>query len=306
MRLIFAGTPSNAATALRALVEAGHNVVGVLTRKDAATGRSGTLTESVVAATAGAMGIPVFKANKIEQPVLDWIEQLAPELGVIVAYGCILQQNALKIPSSGWINLHYSMLPKYPGASPVQQALLEGESRTGVSVFELDEGIDSGAILAQRSVEILPDDNSATLMQRLSEVGSNLLVETLQDFARSFSSRSIQEIDGARVITRKINRKMARLSFDSPAIEIVNKVRAMYPDPVAWFESEDIPIRVLEAKLVDSQVGAVGIAKMQGTDLVVGCQEGTVTLVKVQPAGKKAMSGADWFRGLRRDTLLFS
>ena len=306
MRIVFAGTPINAAKTLKALVAAGNTIVGVLTRADAPTGRSGTVTESPVAAVASSLGIPVLKSNTVDTDVLDWISGLTPDLGVIVAYGCILKSDALEIPSKGWINVHYSLLPKYAGASPVQHAILDGETETGVTVFKLDEGVDTGPVLSVQRTEIRPDENTGELLERLTEIGSALLCRTLGDFDNQYSSRSFQEIDSTRLATRKISRALARLDFNQSSKDVVNKVRAMNPEPVAWFEFESLPVRVLEATVEDSAELAAGVARLLGSQLIVGCSDGSVALELVQPAGKKPMSGADWFRGLRRDSLLLS
>ena len=306
MRIVFAGTPINAAKTLEALVDAGHTVVGILTRADAATGRSAAMTESPVATKASSLGIPLFKSNKVGEEVLDWISELKPELGVIVAYGCILKADALAIPIKGWVNLHYSLLPKYPGSSPVQQALLDGETTTGVTVFELDEGIDSGPLLFADQVEIYPEDNAGSVLGRLTEAGSTVLIKTLNNFEQLHATRAVQEFDSGRSVTRKITRSTARLDFRASAEEVVNKVRAMNPEPVAWFELDSLPVRVLQASKIETDELVVGVAKLVGSQLVVGCIQGSVALETVQPAGKKAMSGADWFRGLRKDSLLLS
>lgn len=306
MRIVFAGTPINAAKTLKALVAAGNTIVGVLTRADAPTGRSGTVTESPVAAVASSLGIPVLKSNTVDTDVLDWISGLTPDLGVIVAYGCILKSDALEIPSKGWINVHYSLLPKYAGASPVQHAILDGETETGVTVFKLDEGVDTGPVLSVQRTDIRPDENTGELLERLTEIGSELLCRALGDFDNQYSSRSFQEIDSTRLATRKISRALARLDFNQSSKDVVNKVRAMNPEPVAWFEFESLPVRVLEATVEDSAELAAGVARLLGSQLIVGCSDGSVALELVQPAGKKPMSGADWFRGLRRDSLLLS
>ena len=306
MRIVFAGTPINAARTLESLVSAGHTVVGALTRTDAAAGRSATVLQSPVAEAASSLGIPVFKSNVVNTEVLDWISGLRPDLGVIVAYGCILRSDALSIPSHGWINLHYSLLPKYPGASPVQHALLKGESQTGVTVFKLDEGIDTGPVLSAQQVEISVDESAGELLERLTEIGSKLLCQTLSDFDNQYSTRRPQEADSATPVTRKISRAMARLDFGVSPQEFVNKVRAMNPEPVAWFEYDSVPVRVLEAAVSSSDDLDQGVAKLVGADLQVGCSKGSVSLRTLQPAGKKQMTGADWFRGLRKDSLLLS
>lgn len=303
MRIIFAGTPANAASTLQALLAQKHDVVGVLTRKDAPTGRSGTLTESPVANVAREHSLELLKSNQPDTEVAQWISSLNPDLGVIVAYGSILKANLLQIPSKGWLNVHYSMLPKYPGASPVQQALLEGESTTGVTVFQLDEGVDSGPILNQVSSEISPEATAGSLLEELTVVGSDLLLATLEDLDSYIQKKSGQEPNPSQPVTRKITRALAIIDFALPARRIVNLVRAMNPEPVAWFEFESQPVRVLEASMVEIPVLAAGVAVLSNGELVVGSSDEAVILRTIQPAGKKPMSGADWFRGLRRDSL---
>jgi methionyl-tRNA formyltransferase len=306
LRIIFAGTPANAAKTLEGLVDAGYNVVGVLTRSDAPTGRNSVVTESAVAKMASSLAIPMWKSNSVDEAALNWISGLNADLGVIVAYGSILRKEVLGIPSRGWINLHYSLLPKYPGASPVQQAILEGATSTGVSVFELDEGVDSGPILSAQEIDIKPNESAGELLERLTDEGSKLLVGTLHEFDSLYSSRAAQPADVGRAVTKKITRSIARLDFNLSADNFVNKVRAMNPEPVAWFELNSLPVRVLEASVSGPTQLEPGIATLDDSELVVGCLAGSVVLKTVQPAGKKAMPGADWFRGLRRDSLLLS
>ena len=303
MRIIFAGTPFNAAETLQALLDANHEVVGVLTRLDAPTGRSGTLTESPVASVANEHGLEILKSNKPDTKVAEWITSLKPELGVVVAYGSILRRGLLEIPQKGWLNVHYSLLPKYPGASPVQQTLLEGDSTTGVTVFQLDEGVDSGPILAQSMTQISSDATAGSLLEKLTAAGAELLVRTLEDLDTYLENKTLQEHDSTEPLTRKLNRASAKIGFDLPAHAIVNLVRAMNPEPVAWFELESQPVRVLEASIAEVSGMLPGVAVLVDGDLVVGASEKAVTLLTVQPAGKKPMLGADWFRGLHRDSL---
>ena len=306
MRIIFAGTPANAATTLEALLASGHEVVGVLTRMDAPTGRSGTITESPVAAVAEHLGIELHKTNVLNQHSIDWMASLAPDLGVIVAFGSILRSDVLSIPRRGWINLHYSALPKYPGASPVQQAVIDGAPRTGVTVFELDEGIDSGPVLAQSECQISPQDTAGSLLERLTAVGSDLLLATLRNFDELSRQKSPQVVGGSQIVTKKITRQQARIDFGFTAEAIVNLVRGMNPEPVAWFEHDSQPVRVLEATRTDVDKLPTGTAQLIGKILVVGCSDSSVVLSVVQPAGKQPMSGADWFRGLRKDSVLLT
>ena len=303
MKIFFAGTPVNAAKTLKALLDADHEIVGVPTRLDAPTGRSGTLTESPVASVAKDHNLQLLKSNFPDTQVSEWIAALKPDLGVIVAYGSILKTSLLGIPAVGWLNVHYSLLPKYPGASPVQQAILEGESTTGVTVFQLDEGVDSGPILSQASTEISPDTTAGSLLEKLTGVGSKLLLGTLENLDSCIQNRTMQEPNSAQPLTRKITRAIARIDFGMSAHAIVNLVRAMNPEPVAWFEFESQPVRVLETSISEVPETVAGVAVLAEGELVVGCSDKAIVLRTVQPAGKKPMAGADWFRGLRRDSL---
>jgi methionyl-tRNA formyltransferase len=303
MRIIFAGTPSIAAHTLDALVDAGFDVVGVLTREDAQAGRQKTLTESAVATSAKRLGIESRKANRVSDEVSSWISALNPDLGVIVAYGSILKSQVLELPAKGWINLHYSLLPKFPGAAPVQHAILNGQTTTGVTVFRLDEGIDTGPILAQAVSNIGEDQSSGELLEALTSVGSDLLVDTLTNLEERLGNQKPQQLPTGEPVAGKISRSFARLNCSEPALAVHNFVRAMNPEPVAWFEFQGSPIRVLKTSLAEQEHLSIGEAKLLSGELVLGCSDSAVTLVKVQPAGKKEMSGADWFRGLRVESI---
>jgi methionyl-tRNA formyltransferase len=224
---------------------------------------------------------------------------LNPTLGVIVAYGAILRKAALDTPEKGWINLHYSLLPNYPGAAPVQQAILEGSQVTGVTVFALDEGIDTGPILAQREVPISEQDTAGELLERLTPIGSSLLLAVLGDFDHVFSSAKAQSLSSPRPLVSKIDRAQAKVFFSRPAKEIHNLVRAMNPEPMAWFELEGEPVRLLETRLVDRSDLNQGELSLDGHQVLVGCLGSAIELIRVQPAGKNPMNAADWFRGLR-------
>lgn len=306
MKILFAGTPTNAARTLELLLNAGCEVVGVLTRTDSPKGRNGSVSESAVAEVAASHGLEVFKTNAISPADLEWVKSKKPDLGVIVAYGSILKAGALQVPTHGWINVHYSLLPEYPGASPVQHALMDGRTTTGVTIFQLDEGVDSGPVLSSRSQAISSGATTGLLLQQLTELGAQLLIETIADFDQRLATRRVQNIDTSTAVTRKINRAMARIDFKIQSEKVVNLVRAMNPEPVAWFELESQPVRVLEALRSSSASIPVGHAQLIDGQLVVGCADGSVALKVVQPAGRKPMAGADWFRGLRRESLLLS
>jgi methionyl-tRNA formyltransferase len=305
MKIIFAGTPKNAASCLRALLDSGLEVVGVLTKEDASVGRSSHLSLSAVAAVAEANGISLLKANRVDETVRSWMKSLNADLGLIVAYGCILKKPDLLIPRLGWMNLHYSLLPNLPGPAPVQHALMAGFKSTGVSLFMLDEGIDSGPIVAAREISIEPHENSAELLERLTNVGNQLLLEVLEN-AEVLITNAIPQPSGASfAVAVKPSRASARIDFSKNAVDVHNLIRAMNPEPTAWLEHNSQAIRVLESVLIHSHDLEVGTAAIQNKKLLVGCKDGAVELLQVQPAGKNPMPGADWFRGLRVEELSF-
>ena len=306
MRILFAGTPTNAASTLDALVSAGFEVVGVLTRNDAKVGRNKSITETPVAVAASKHGIEVQKANFISPDVQSWIEDKNADLGVIVAYGSILKKPTLQSPAKGWINVHYSLLPEFPGAAPVQHAILEGKSVTGVSVFRLDEGIDTGPILAAREHEIAPNVTAGELLSELTVIGSDLLVETVSFLDERIANQRQQPKQPNSRVAGKLSRADAKIDFSRPVVSVHNFSRAMNPEPMAWFEIENSPVRVLSTSLSQHSDLTPGELIVREGDLLIGCEGGALKLSRVQPAGKNEMSGADWFRGLRQDSIRIS
>jgi methionyl-tRNA formyltransferase len=299
-RIVFAGTPKNAALALSHLASKGFNVVGVLTRLDSKVGRKGIIQASAVASQASALGIPVYKANSMDTDCLSWIRSLEPDIGVVVAYGTIFDSDVLAVPRYGWLNLHYSLLPALRGPAPVQNAILRGLRETGVTVFRLDQGIDTGPIVAQEKVSIDSTENSGELLEKLSQVGAELISNVLSDMTPNLAGATNQPDLAPDQIARKPSRESARLDFSSKSIELSALVRAMNPEPMAWFEFEGKSVRVLSAIPLSIMIDPVGLVRIIQNDLVVACSEGSLVLHTVQPAGKSAMTGAEWFRGLRR------
>lgn len=300
MRIIFAGTPANAADVLTEILNEDFEVVGVITRTDAPVGRKKVISPSPVAEIADANQIPVLKANSITSKEIDWIKNLQADLGVVVAYGSILKEEVLSLPIKGWINLHYSLLPQYPGAAPVQHAIKDGARLTGVSIFRLDKGVDTGPILAQEQVPIEGSDNASTLLRKLTRVGSKLIVDTLGNIDERFSNQQAQDPTEERVIASKISRKDARVFFKQPVEKIHNLVRAMNPEPMAWFEYSGEPVRLLSAMVSSEHKLPAGEATLLEGRLFVGTQDFALELIEVQPSGKTAMPASDWFRGLRK------
>ncbi len=305
LRVVFAGTPQNAADTLDLLVSEGVQIVGVLTRTDARVGRSGELTPSAVAHKAHELGLETFKTNKIDDKALEWLKSLNADIGAVVAYGSIFKQPALDTPRLGWLNLHYSLLPDFPGPAPVQHAIMQGQKVTGVTVFRLDSGIDSGPIISSTEQVIDDADTTGSLLSKLTGIGSKLLLDVLQQDEVKLSFAKPQEISGIHASATKPTRELARLEFTGDALTQLNKIRAMNPEPMAWFEINGTVTRVIRARFQDSTSEASTLRIVE-KDLVVHCKVGSLVLDIVQPAGKQQMSGADWFRGLRVEKLKLS
>ena len=297
MKILFAGTPETAASVLRGLVTSGHEVVAVLTREDALVGRKKVLTPSSVAQVAGELGLPVIKANVINAQVQQQLNETGAELGIIVAYGVILKRTSLDLLSQGWFNLHYSLLPKHRGAAPVQRAIEFGESETGITLFKLDEGMDTGPILGSLPIVIEENETSGDLLKRLTSLGITLLNQELPKlYSGSFS---LTEQVGEASYANKPSRADAKIDFSKSAKDISNQVRAFNPEPVAWCLYKDEPFRVLSARVVDVITGPnIGAISNFDGRIVVTCGIGTgLELLEVQPSSKRAMSSQDWYRG---------
>ena len=306
LRVVFAGTPDNAASSLERLHKSGVNIVGVLTRLDSHVGRSREVKPSAVSDMATRLGIGVFKTNIIDESARQWLRSVSPDIGVVVAYGSIFRNEELGIPRLGWLNLHYSLLPDFRGAAPVQHAILQGTNKTGVSVFRLDEGVDTGPLVVQEVVPIDETDSALSLLKKLSVVGNELLAKVLADCELMLDCAVPQQSTGNETIASKPSRELAKLDFTLDATTQFNKVRAMNPEPMAWFEYKNSPIRVIQSRVLSSTEFEISIAQLVDKELVVGCQGGALVLESIQPAGKNPMSGSDWFRGLRVEKLKIS
>lgn len=299
MRILFAGTPVNAAVTLRELVKGGFEISAVLTREDAAVGRAKTLTPSAVALAAEELGIPVIKSNRVDDQTLVEILSYRVDLGVVVAYGSLLKQEALAALSSGWLNLHYSLLPKYRGAAPVQWAIRNGEVLTGVTLFKLDQGMDTGPTLMSVEVEIQPEETSGELLVRLTHIGVSVLSEALPLIASGLATYTNQPAEGS--LAPKLTRSDARVDWSRPAKQIEQQVRAMNPEPMAWCEFQNNPVRIIAARAHSSGSKLpIGTVFREGADVLVACGDSTsLMLLHVQPAGKNEMTANSWANGLK-------
>ncbi|AZZ52064.1 methionyl-tRNA formyltransferase [Rathayibacter festucae] len=302
MRLVFAGTPAAAVPTLRALAASEHDIVAVVTRADAPVGRKRVLTASPVAAAAEELGLPVLKANRLDEEVTDRIAALEPDLGVIVAYGGLVRARLLAVPRLGWINLHFSLLPRWRGAAPVQRALMAGEQRIGAAVFQLVAELDAGDVFAEIEEEVA-GRSAGELLEVLAERGAALTGEVVDGLAAGTAFAVPQS--GEVTLAPKLDVTDGRIDWSLPTARILALVRGVTPEPGASTAVGDARLKVLavdEAR-TDAHL-APGAVLLDAGRALVGTGDGAVELVSVQPAGKTAMPGAAWARGLRESTVL--
>ena len=299
MRLLFAGTPDVAAVSLQALLDSAHDVVAVLTRADAPAGRGRSVTASPVAALAREAGIPVLQPATLRDPdVQAELADLAPDCAPVVAYGLLVPAPALTIPTHGWVNLHFSLLPAWRGAAPVQHAIWRGDDITGASTFRLDEGMDTGPVYGTLTEAIRPDDTSGSLLARLADAGAGLLVATL-DAIESGSASPVPQIGDAS-LAPKLSVDDARVRWSDPAAGIDRQVRACTPSPGAWTTVRDERLGLGPVTAVpDGDPLPAGHLRVGKREVLVGTATVPVRLGEVRPAGKRAMPAADWARGSR-------
>lgn len=297
MRVLFAGTPEVAVPSLDALVEAGLDVVAVLTRPDAPLGRKRVMTPSPVAARAADLDIPVIKASSVDEAVQDTIREMKPDVAAVVAYGALVPEAALKIPSHGWVNLHFSLLPAWRGAAPVQYAVINGDDVTGASTFLLEPGLDTGPVFGTMTESVTASDTAGELLTRLSHSGSVLLVQTVMaiDSGRATPLAQVGDVTAAP----KLSIDDARVDWKQPALSIRRRINGVTPEPGAWTTAEGQRLKIGPVELSEEPNASLPgqVATSETGLVIVGTGSGAVTLRQVQPAGKKMMSAADWFRG---------
>ena len=297
MRVVFAGSPPVARTVLEALVKAGVNIVGVITQPDRPVGRKQIVTPTAVSQVAGEMGLPTETPANADA-LVDSLNRLQPDLVIAVAYGRLLTRAHLNIPPLGWWNLHFSLLPAWRGATPVQHALLAGDKTTGVTVFHIDEGLDTGPVLNQRAVPIEPFVDAGALLNQLAELGAAVLVETLGALQDGTLTPTPQQ--GTPSHAPKLTREDGRLDFGQPAAEVFRRWQAVTPEPGAFTSlvGREGGLRVLHARPSPDVVDlAPGEVAQRGGRVFVGCGRGALELLRVQPAGKRDMPAMDWWRG---------
>ncbi|MEU8223931.1 methionyl-tRNA formyltransferase [Kribbella sp. NPDC048915] len=299
MRVVFAGTPEPAVIALEAIVQSRHELVGVVTRPDAPAGRGRKLVASPVAQYAEELGVEILKPVKPSDPeFLARLREIAPDCCPVVAYGGLLPQAALDIPPHGWINLHFSVLPAWRGAAPVQHSIIAGDDVAGASTFRIVKALDAGPVYGVLTEPIGPADTAGDLLHRLAVSGSKLLVDTLDGIEAGVLEAREQPEDGV-TLAPKITVEDAELDLTAPAQRVDRLVRGCNPAPGAWTTFRGERLKVLAVRLTDDLELEPGELRATKSSVHVGTGSKAVELVQVQPQGKKPMAAADWARGVR-------
>ncbi|SDS85553.1 methionyl-tRNA formyltransferase [Actinopolymorpha singaporensis] len=300
LRLLFAGTPEAAVPALEAILVGRHEVVAVLTRPDAPSGRGRKLHPSPVAERARAAGIEVLTPKSAKDPAFaDRLREIAPDACPVVAYGGLLPASVLEVPRYGWINLHFSVLPAWRGAAPVQHAIRAGDDVTGASTFQIVEELDAGPVYGVLTEPIGPTDTAGDLLDRLARSGARLLADTLDGIAAGTLEARPQPTDGV-TYARKVEVDDVRVDWKAPAFAVDRLVRSATPAPGAWttFRGERLklgPVTVVP----DAEVLPPGRLRAEKSGVLVGTGSVPVALGEVRPPGKQAMPAPDWARGAR-------
>jgi methionyl-tRNA formyltransferase len=299
VRIVFGGTPDVAIPSLDALADSRHQLVAVITRPDAPSGRGKKLTASPVARRAAELGIEVLKPQRPrDEEFVTRLTELAPDCCPVVAYGALLPQRVLDIPRHGWVNLHFSLLPAWRGAAPVQHAILAGDQTTGATTFRIVLELDAGPVFATVTEPIRPDDTAGDLLHRLSLSGARLLVDTLDGIQDGTLTATPQpETDAQVSYASKINVEDARIDWTQPAEVLDRLIRACAPAPGAWttFRGERFKIN---SALISDTVLAPGALQISKRVVRVGTATDALELGEIQAQGKKPMAAADWARGV--------
>jgi methionyl-tRNA formyltransferase len=300
VRLIFAGTPEVTLPSLDAIAASSHELVAVVTRPDAPAGRGRRLVRSPAGAWADERGIEVLTPQRPREPEFqERLRQLAPDCVPVVAYGALVPPSALEIPEHGWVNLHFSLLPAWRGAAPVQHAVLHGDEVTGASVFELEAGMDTGPVYGTLTERIRPDDTAGDLLGRLATEGAGLLVAVLDAIEAGTARAHPQPADGVSMAP-KITVEDARIRWSDPAFAVDRRIRACTPAPGAWTTLRDERVKLGPVRPVaNAEPLKPGELLVERTRVLAGTATTPVILGEVRAAGKKPMSASDWARGLR-------
>jgi methionyl-tRNA formyltransferase len=299
VRVVFAGTPEVALPSLDAVAASRHELAGVVTRPDAPAGRGRRLVASPVAERAAELGVPVLKPEHPRDPEFqEALRALEPACCPVVAYGALLPQSALEIPEHGWVNLHFSVLPAWRGAAPVQHALWAGDEVTGATTFRIVRELDAGPTFGLMTQTVRPEDTAGDLLERLAEGGAGLLVQTLDGIEDGTLEAREQPADGVS-FAPKITVEDARVDWTEPAIAVDRRIRACTPGPGAWSTWAGERIKLGPVRPVGRDRLAPGVLEVTKKDVFVGTATGPVRLGRVKAHGRKEMDAADWARGVQ-------
>jgi len=300
LRIIFAGTPETAVPSLEALIESEHDVIAVITRPDAQSGRGRHLTPSPIAIAAANRNIPILKYPNLRDPLIGQeITALNPDAIAVVAYGALVPDELLPIPRFGWLNLHFSLLPEWRGAAPVPAAIKAGDEITGATTFQIDKGLDTGPIFGVLTETIRREDTAGILLTRLSISGAQLLVQTLTGISNG-QLRAMPQNDAEATFSSKISGQDAQINWNQPALAIERMIRAYTPEPGAWTLLNGERIQVGPISILDSALaGLPGELIVTKHEVFVATGSTSIKLGNVRPSGKKEMPAADWIRGTR-------
>ncbi|MDY0890264.1 methionyl-tRNA formyltransferase [Kosakonia sp. CFBP8986] len=301
LRIIFAGTPDFAARHLDALLSSEHEIVGVFTQPDRPAGRGKKLMPSPVKVLAEEKGLPVFQPASLRQPEnQQLVAELKADVMVVVAYGLILPKAVLNMPRLGCINVHGSLLPRWRGAAPIQRALWAGDAQTGVTIMQMDVGLDTGDMLYKLACPVTPEDTSATLYDKLAGLGPQGLIETLQQLAQGSAQPQVQD-EELVTYAEKLSKDEARMDWSLSAEQLERCIRAFNPWPMSWFVVDEQPVKVWKASVLPSSTQAEPgtIIEASKSGIQVATAEGILNLESLQPAGKKAMSAQDLLNSRR-------
>lgn len=301
LRIIFAGTPDFAARHLDALLSSHHQIVGVFTQPDRPAGRGNKLTPSPVKQLAEQHSIPVFQPKSLRpEESQQLVAQLNADVMVVVAYGLILPLAVLNMPRLGCINVHGSLLPRWRGAAPIQRSLWAGDSETGITIMQMDEGLDTGDMLYKLTCPILPEDTSATLYDKLAKLGPEGLLNTLTGLAEG-SIKAEKQDDALANYADKLSKEEAKLDWSLSAAQLERCIRAFNPWPVSYFIIDDQPIKVWAADVIEDNTQAEPgtIVEASKSGIQVATAQGILNITQLQPAGKKAMSAQDLLNSRR-------
>ena len=298
LRLVFAGSPAAAVPSLEALLASQHEVVAVVTREDSPQGRRGVLTPTPVADAAG--NVEVIKANRLAGAATERLAELQPDLGVIVAYGGLVREPLLSTPRLGWINLHFSLLPRWRGAAPVQRAIIAGDEQTGAAVFQLVAELDAGDVFGQITEPIGRHQTAGSLLEQLSRSGAALLTRVVDELAAgtAVAQRQVGEV----TLAPKLTLPDGAIDFTQPGEAVANLIRGVTPEPGAFTTLDGARLKVLDAHVArEAPRLQPGHFAVEGKRVLVGTASDPIELVTVLPAGKKAMAATDWWRGRPAD-----